>query len=119
VVASDAPTNPGRLALAGEKESTPFDVDNAPPAVSAELVARSPVRVRVTARDDTSPLRKAEYSVDGGRWEEVYPTDGINDGREESYEFSPEGVAGGGPHVVVIRVTDLLGNVASARVEVP
>ncbi len=119
VVASDAPSNPGGLALTGEKESTAFDVDNTPPAVTAVLADRSPVRIRALARDDASPLRKAEYSVDGGRWEEVYPQDGINDAREETYEFSPEGASGPGPHVVVVRVVDLLGNAASARVEVP
>jgi outer membrane protein assembly factor BamB len=119
VVASDAPSNPGGLALAGEKESAPFDVDNTPPAVAAVLVDRSPLRLRATAKDDSSPLRKVEYAVDGGRWEEVYPTDGISDGREEAYEFTPEGIAGAGPHMVVVRATDLLGNVASARVEIP
>ena len=27
--------------------------------------------------------------MDGGRWEEVHPTDGINDAREETYEILP------------------------------
>ena len=47
------------------------------------------------------------------------PIDGINDGREETYEFAPAGPGRPGPHVVVVRATDLLGNVATARVEVP
>ena len=119
VVASDAPSNPRGLALTGEKESTAFDVDNTPPLVTATLADRSPVKIRAVAKDDASPLRKAEYSVDGGRWEEVYPQDGINDAREETYEFTPEGLSPGTSHVVVVRVIDLLGNAASARVEVP
>ena len=119
IVATDAPSNPGGLALTGEKESTAFDVDNTPPLVTATLAAREPARVRVVARDDASPLRKAEYSVDGGRWEEVYPQDGINDAREETYEFTPEGLSAGTTHVVVVRVIDQLGNAASARVETP
>ena len=118
VVASDAPSNPGGLALTGEKESTAFDVDNTPPAVTASLSSRTPLRVRAVAKDDASPLRKAEYSIDGGRWEEVYPLDGINDAKEETYEFSPEGLSTTTPHVVVIRVIDLLGNASSARVEI-
>ncbi|HVQ29314.1 MAG TPA: WD40 repeat domain-containing protein [Vicinamibacteria bacterium] len=118
VVASDAPSNPGGLALTGEKESTAFDVDNTPPAVTASLASRSPLRVRAVAKDDASALRKAEYSIDGGRWEEVYPLDGINDAKEETYEFSPEGLSTATPHVVVIRVIDLLGNASSARVEI-
>jgi hypothetical protein len=119
VVASDAPSNPGGLALEGSLEGVPFDVDNAPPTLSAQLVERSPARIRARAKDDASPIRKAEYSVNGGRWEEIYPGDGINDGREETYEFAPAGLTGTGPHVVVVRATDLLGNGVSVRVEVP
>jgi len=118
VVASDAPTNPAALALAGERESGPFDVDNTPPVVTAAL-AGTPARIRAVGRDDASAIRRAEYSVDGGRWEEVYPLDGINDGLEETYEFTPQGLFGPGPHLVVVRATDLLGNVATARVEIP
>ncbi len=119
VVARDTPGNPEALALSGEKESPPFDVDNTPPTVTATLVAGKPDRVRALVKDDSSIIRKAEYSVDGGRWREVHPTDGINDALEESYEISLADLAGPSPHVVVVRATDLLGNVATARVEVP
>jgi hypothetical protein len=49
----------------------------------------------------------------------VHPTDGINDSREETYEFSLESLSGPGPHIVVVRASDTLGNVSTARVEVP
>jgi hypothetical protein len=119
VTASDSPSNPAALALSGDKESLPFEVDNTPPAVTLALASRSPLRLKAVARDDSSLIRRAEYSVDGGRWEEVHPTDGINDSREETYEFGPEVPAGPGPHVVVLRAFDALGNVSTARVEVP
>ncbi len=120
ITASDALSNPGGLALSGSKESTIFEVDNTPPTLTAQLLERGAARIRAQVKDDSSPLRRAEYSVNGGRWEEIYPLDGINDGREETYEFTPEGLtAGAGPHVVVVRATDLLGNGASIRVEVP
>jgi sugar lactone lactonase YvrE len=119
VTGSDTPSNPEPLALTGDKESAPFDVDNTPPLVTPTLAQRSPLRVRVVVRDDSSHVRKAEYSVDGARWQEVHPQDGINDSREETYEFPVEGLAGPGPHVVVVRATDLLGNVATGRVDVP
>jgi WD40 repeat protein len=118
VTATDAPSNPGPLALSTDKESLPFDVDNTPPLLGGELLQKSPARVRVTARDDASLIRKAEYAVDGGRWEEIHPTDGINDSLEEVYEFQPVR-SDPGPHVVVVRVTDQLGNVATAKVETP
>ena len=79
----------------------------------------SPTASAPSSKDDSSIIRKAEYSVDGGRWREVHPTDGINDALEESYEISLADLAGPSPHVVVVRATDLLGNVATARVEVP
>jgi hypothetical protein len=118
VVARDTPSNPEALALAGDKESLPFEVDNTPPSVVATLGDSRPARVRAVVRDDSSLIRKAEYSVDGGRWHEVHPIDGINDAMEETYEIQLPELAGPPPHLVVVRATDLLGNVASARVEV-
>lgn len=119
VTASDSPGNPAALALAGEKESDPFDIDNTPPSVTATLAERKPLRLRAVARDDSSLIKKAEYSVDGGRWQEIHPVDGINDSIEETYEIALGEPATPGPHLVVVRATDLLGNVATARVETP
>jgi WD40 repeat protein len=119
VVARDTPSNPEALALSGEKVSAPFEVDNTPPHVTASLVPGKPPRLRATVTDDDSIIRKAEYTIDGGRWHEVHPTDGINDAREESYEIVLDQLPGQGPHVVVLRAQDLLGNAASAQVEVP
>jgi hypothetical protein len=119
ITASDGPSNPDALALTADKESDPFDVDNTPPVVTATLDSASPPRVRVTVKDDNSLVRRTEYSLDGGRWEEVHPLDGINDAQEESYEITPAAPPGPGPHVIVVRATDLLGNVSTARVEIP
>ena len=117
VTVSDSPSNPESLALTSEKESDPFDVDNTPPSVSLILVP--PSTVRAVVKDDSSLVRKAEYSVDGGRWQEVHPVDGINDEMEETYEISIASLGSPGPHVLVVRGTDLLGNASTARIEVP
>ncbi len=119
VAASDAPGNPESLALTADRESGAFEVDNTPPVVTAQAAAGPPAKVRMQVKDDSSPVRRAEYSVDGGEWEEVHPTDGISDTTDESYEFTPRLPSGGGSHMVVVRAMDLLGNVASARVELP
>lgn len=116
IVASDAPGNPEALALTGDKESEPFEVDNTPPTIQASLAQRVPSRVRVVVKDDSSLIRKAEWAIDGGRWQEVHPVDGINDAPEETYEITL-GELAPGPHVVVVRATDSLGNLATARVE--
>jgi outer membrane protein assembly factor BamB len=118
VVARDTPSNPEALALSGEKESASFDIDNTPPVVTATLASTHPERIRAVVKDDFSLIRKAEYSVDGGRWREVHPTDGINDALEETYEITLSDLVGPPPHIVVVKATDLLGNVATARVEV-
>ena len=117
VTASDAPSNPEGLALSGDKESAPFDVDNTPPTVTVTRAEGG--RVRVVVKDDSSLVRRAEYSVDGGRWQDVHPADGINDATEETYEIQPPDLQGAGPHIVTVRASDLLGNVATGRVEVP
>jgi len=115
ITASDAPSNPESLALSADKESAPFDVDNTPPSVSLTLLEAN--HVRAVVRDDNSIIRKAEYSVDGGRWQEVYPVDGINDALQETYEFTLGGLPSG-PHSVVVRATDLLGNAATGQIQI-
>jgi sugar lactone lactonase YvrE len=118
VVASDAPGNPPAFALTGSKTSVSFEVDNLPPAIAATLAPRGENRIRVTVRDDASPVRKLEMSIDAGRWEEVHPVDGIADSLEETYEISLPPPTGR-PRIVVLRATDLLGNAATARVDAP
>jgi hypothetical protein len=119
ITGTDAPSNPDTLALTVDKESAPFDVDNTAPSVVVSLAAGSPARVQVTVRDDSSQVRRAEYSIDGGRWQEVHPRDGINDAVEESYDIVLRDLAGPAPHIVVVRASDLLGNLSTGRVEVP
>ena len=68
-------------------------------------------------RDDNSNVQKAEYSLDGDRWQTIYPKDGIADSRVEQFELVLEGEAAA--RGVIVRVADALNNVASARGEAP
>jgi sugar lactone lactonase YvrE len=117
VTSSDAPDNPPALALTAHEDSTSFPVDNTPPTLEATL--EDGRRIRATARDAGTSIERLELAVDAGRWQEVYPTDGINDSRIETYSFTVRVKPNGGPHVVVLRVSDRLGNVATARVDLP
>ncbi|MBN2371296.1 MAG: hypothetical protein JXO72_12500 [Vicinamibacteria bacterium] len=119
VIAHDWPSNPESFALSCKMESVSFIVDNEPPHVKAIVAQRPQNRIRIVARDEDSVLAKAEYSVNGGEWREIYPSDNINDEREETYDFAPTGLANDTPNVIVVRVTDLLGNASSARVDMP
>ncbi len=48
-------------------------------------------------RDDNSAVLKVEYSLDGDRWQTVYPKDGIADSRVEQFELTlPEAEAAQG-----------------------
>jgi hypothetical protein len=57
-----------------------------------------------------------EYSVDSGPWVIVYPEDGICDSKRETFNVAIGGYSEG-VHTLVLKVTDLLENVATARVE--
>ena len=44
-------------------------------------------------RDEYSAVQKADYSLDGDRWQAIYPKDGIADSRVEQFELVLEGEA--------------------------
>lgn len=117
VAASDAPSNPADLALTGENVSDRFEVDNTPPRLEGPTTeARSrTVEVRFTARDSYSPLKKAEYSLDAGEWQALFPVSRTTDAREHNYVFRLENLEAG-EHTVVVRVYDQFDNPALAQV---
>ena len=51
--------------------------------------------VQFTARDTTSSIERAQYSVDGGDWILVAPAGNISDAPEERYEIKLTGLAAG------------------------
>ncbi len=119
VVASDARSNSPSTALTGSMESTTFDIDNMPPTIVVTGARRDGPRTVIAfdVRDEDSAVQKAEYSLDGDSWQAIYPKDGIADSRSEQFELTLEGDTAG--RAVVIRATDALNNVISARGEAP
>jgi hypothetical protein len=117
VVASDAGAHPSDQALAGELESTSFDIDNTPPIVSLGAVSRDGARflVNVDIRDADSPLTRVEYSLDAQKWQTAYPRDGMLDSRREQFEIRLDGDATG--RMLVVRATDALNNVSAGQVQ--
>ena len=47
-------------------------------------------------------------------WQPISPVDGVSDARSESYALPLEGLRPG-EHTVIVRVTDLLGNMAAGK----
>ena len=119
VLVSDLPSNPPDAALTASMESTTFEVDNMPPIVTVTAVRREGTRTTIVfdVRDTDSAVQKAEYSLDGDRWQTIYPKDGIADSRFEQFELVLEGATAA--RGVIIRATDALNNITSARGEAP
>jgi sugar lactone lactonase YvrE len=119
VVAADTPSNSPTTALSGAMESTSFDIDNTPPTITITSFRRDGPRVTIAfdVRDANSSVQKADYSLDGDRWQTIYPKDGIADSRFEQFELVLEGEAGA--RGLILRAADALNNVASARGEAP
>ena len=119
VVASDAGSNSPSTALTGALESSAFEIDNAPPEITVSSVRRDGSRLALEfeVRDEHSSVQRVDYSLDGDRWQTIYPKDGIADSRVEQYELVLEGEAAA--RGVIIRAADSLNNLASTRGEAP
>ncbi len=119
IVASDAPGNPGGEGLTSQRESDRFVVSNAPPSIaqlSAEA-AGAAVRVRFQASAPVSSILRAQYSLDAGDWTLVFPSGGLSDAPQESYDFQLPKISAG-EHTVTVRVYDQFENVSTAKTSV-
>jgi len=126
VVASDAPAHTDAEALTGERASEVFVVDTTPPmpgALTATMVAGSPASIHATleARDATSPIAHAEYSLDAGPWQYLEPVGKVSDSLMERYDFTVPvpvatvPVADSREHVLAVRVYDRYENVVAVK----
>jgi sugar lactone lactonase YvrE len=126
VVASDAPVHTDAEALTGERVSEVFVVDTTPPvpgALTASMVAGTPMKIHATleARDATSPIAHAEYSLDAGPWQYLEPVGKVSDSLTERYDFMVAVPAATAPvqdtkeHVLAVRVYDRYENVVAVK----
>ncbi|HKW62881.1 MAG TPA: hypothetical protein VJN89_10075 [Candidatus Acidoferrum sp.] len=121
IVASDSPSNPPAAALTAERESERFEVDNTPPVLEDVHVGPASGKISAghsvsfTARDATSAIDHAQYSLDGGDWILVSPSNGISDAPVEQYGFSIPTVLPG-EHTLAVRAYDRFENVGTAKI---
>ena len=117
VVANDRKDNPDGEALTGERTSAPFVVSHTPPVVSVKVVGveGDQAIVEATASSPLVRLTAASFAVNGKKWVNVFPTDGLFDSKSETFRFKTEDLKSG-THVLVLRVRDASGNLGSGDV---
>jgi hypothetical protein len=113
VVASDEKDNPESATLADSELSERVLVDNRRPEV-AGLSVRFPWAAGI-ARDSYSPIKRIEYSVDGGPWRLVAPLDGIYDSPAEGFRVHLAETLGPGTHVLAVRALDEADNIGISQ----
>jgi hypothetical protein len=117
VVASDRKDNADEDALTGEKIAGPFLVCHEPPQVTLKVtsVEGDLATIEATANSPLVRLTAASYSLNGKKWMNIFPTDGLFDSKTESFKFTTEKLKPGA-YVIVLRVRDAAANMGTADV---
>ena len=135
VVASDAPAHTLGDALTSARESDHFIIDTTPPVLTAlqGSLQSGVLHAGFVATDQTSPIARAEYSIDAGRWQFLEPVGKLSDSLTEHYDFTvplaaiPTRTPGEEPesapappadpqeHILTVRVYDRYENVSAAK----
>lgn len=111
IVASDAKDNPENP-LSDTRDGIEFEIDNSNPVVA---VAENGTSVVVRVNDTLSPIARVEYSVDAEKWIRLMPSDGIPDGRSETFTLPRNEVAG---KFVIVRAVDAFYNVGTESITI-
>ncbi len=116
VVASDLPVHNAADALESERASAPFTLDTTPPVAGPLRAAVANGRLTATfdAHDATSPIARAEFSIDAGPWQYLEPVGKLSDSQAEQYRVDTP-VTDPGEHSIAIRVFDRYDNAVTAK----
>jgi len=116
IVASDSPSNPADQALWGERESDRWEVANTPPRIENLRAGSGLLNTKASfdAVSASGAIALAQYSVDAGEWQTIFPTGSLSDAPRESYYMELRGLSPG-EHTLAIQVTDLFSNTATAK----
>lgn len=119
VVATDKPSNPVQYAKEADGISAPVAIDNTPPMVTPGAPRRdgAKLEIDVDVVDQTTALRRCEYSLDAASWIPLEAADGVTDSLRERYELRLDNLKPG-EHLIVFRAYDSAGNAGLAKVVV-
>jgi len=117
VVATDRKDNPSEETLTAERLSLPIPITHQPPQVTLKLagIEGDKAVLEGSATDTMVRLVDAAYAINGSKWTNVFPADGLFDSKSETFRFRTESLRPG-THVLVLRVRDAFGNVGSSDV---
>jgi len=116
VLASDRASNPFAQALENEIVSKPFVIANSSPSleVGVPQVQGDRATLQFAVQTEGSVVHQAEYSVDAGQWNILFPVDGIADSDSERYTLGIENLESG-EHAITLRVVDSVGNIGTGK----
>jgi hypothetical protein len=117
IVASDSPSNPPDQALSAERVSDRWLVANTPPRIENLRAGSGLLNTRASfeAISSSGAIARAEYSIDAGDWQIVFPADVLSDSPNESYAIQLPGLPPG-EHTLAVQVIDHARNVTAAKV---
>ena len=92
-------------------------VCHTPPTVQVKAtgVEGGQAVIEATAASPLVRLTAASFAVNGKKWVNVFPADGLFDSRTKTFRFKTEGLKPG-TYVLVLRVRDAAGNIGSGDV---
>ena len=117
IVASDSPSNPAEQSLRSERESDRLEIANTPPRIENLRAAVSPggAKISFDAISASGAVAGAQYSLDAGGWQTVFPAGQLSDAPKENYAIDLAGLAAG-EHTLAVQITDRFDNTAAAKV---
>lgn len=125
ITASDSPSNPAGQALSAERETDRFVIANTPPRIEnfkarASASEDSAVTVSFDAISSSAAVARAQYSLDAGDWQVIFPTGLLSDSPKECYQFQLSGVPRG-EHTIAVQIFDRFENTSASKVtfEIP
>src|SRR6202041_2975796 len=103
--------NPSADALTSERLSSAFAVAHVPPVVAVKVTGMDgdKAMIQATARDPLLRLTAASFAVNGKKWSNVFPTDGLFDAKTRTFRLHTDSLKAG-TYVLVLKVRDAAGN---------